>query len=99
MSDQTFYQVQRGRVVSDCMEGTYEFINQNLEFFFHGLKPLKEALNTTGPMTFISHEDRWSFSCRVDRAELGQVATGQGYITEGADCPYDDIYEKLSSEQ
>lgn len=95
MADYTYFQVQRGSIVSDCMEETYEFINQNLEFFYHNLKDIKEAIGSDGPFTFISHEDRWSFACRVDRSELGRVAAGQGFVTEGADCPYNDIISKL----
>jgi len=97
VSDQTFFQVQRGAVVSDCMEETYDFINQNLEFFYQNLKPVREALGADDYFVFVSHEDRWSFSCRVDRVELGRVAQGVGIISEGSNCPYDTVTEELSN--
>lgn len=96
MADQTLYQVQRGEVVSDCMQSTFDFIDENLEFFYHNLKPVREILEADDFFLFITHEDRWSFSCRVDRVELGRVASGAGVIREGSSCPYDGITDVLT---
>lgn len=98
MADQTLYQVSRGVVASDCMQSTLEFIEGNLEFFYHSLKPVREILEADDFFLFISHEDRWSFSCRVDRVELGRVSNGAGVIQEGGSCPYDGIKHILVEE-
>jgi len=98
MADQTLFQVQRGEVVSDCMQTTFNFIEENLEFFYHNLKPIREILEAEDFFLFVSHEDRWSFSCRVDRVELGRVANGVGVIREGSACPYDGIANILTEE-
>lgn len=99
MADQTLFKVQRGEVVSDCMKSTYDFISENLEFFYHNLKPVREIFNAEESFTFISHEDRWSFSCRVDKVELGVIANGEGVIREGNTCPYDEVQEMLSTSE
>ncbi len=96
MADQTLYQAQRGEVVSDCMPATYDFILENLEFFYHNLKPVREILGADDFFLFISHEDRWSFSCRVDKVELGRVSNGAGVIREGSSCPYNEISALLT---
>ncbi len=99
MADQTLFKVQRGEVVSDCMKSTYGFISENLDFFYHNLKAIREILNPEEEFTFISHEDRWSFSCRVDKVELGVIANGEGAIREGSTCPYNEIRELLSGSE
>lgn len=96
MADQTLYQVQRGEVVSDCMQSTFDFIEENLDFFYHNLKEVRDLLEADDFFLFISHEDRWSFSCRVDKAELGKVANGAGVVREGSTCPYDEIKDILT---
>ncbi len=96
MADHTLYQIQRGEVVSDCMQSTYDFINENLEFFSHNLKTVRDVLDGGDFFLFISHEDRWSFSCRIDKFELGKVANGAGVIREGDSCPYNEISAVLT---
>lgn len=96
MSNQTFFQIQRGSVVSDCMQETYDFIVQNLDYFHSALQPAREALANEGPILFISHETQWSFACRIDKSELGKVASGVGIISEAHACPYDELLKGLS---
>ena len=96
MSSQTYFQVQRGSVVSDCMPETYNFINQNLEYFHKALRPAIEALSDQGEITFISLESQWSFGCHIEKAELGRVASGKGVVSEGTVCTYDEILERLA---
>ncbi|MGJ8673320.1 hypothetical protein [Rubritalea sp.] len=78
------------------MPETYEFISQNLDYFYSALQPLKNALAEDGPITFISHESQWSFAVSVEKSELGRVASGSGVISEGGACPYDDLSEAIS---
>ncbi|MGJ8676544.1 MAG: hypothetical protein ACSHX0_03410 [Akkermansiaceae bacterium] len=96
MSNQTYFQIQRGSVVSDCMPETYDFISQNLEYFHRALKPIRDILSDDGPITFISHETQWSFAVCIEKAELGKVALGKGVIAEGNTSMYDELLEKIS---
>ena len=96
MPNQTYFEVQRGSVVSDCMPETYDFISQNLEYFHKGIKPALDALAGAGEVTFISLEEKWSFSCHVEKSELGKVASGKGTISEGRACIYDEILASLA---
>lgn len=82
--------------MSDCMQETYDFISQNLEYFHLALQPAREALSDDGSLTFISHETQWSLACRIDRSELGKIAQGEGSISEGGGCSYDKLLEQLS---
>lgn len=95
MSNRTHFEVQRGAVVSDCMENTFDFISQNLEYFYDALRPAREALNDGGEITFISLEDQWSFACHVEKSELGRVASGKGVIAESSACLFDEILDDL----
>lgn len=96
MKNQTFFKIQQGSVISDCMKETYDFIDQNLEYFHSALQPAREALANEGSISFISHESQWSFACRIDKSELGKVASGAGVIIEGRVCPYDDLLNDLT---
>lgn len=96
MANQTYFKIQRGAIVSDCMEETYDFISQNLQYFYQALKPVEDAISDGGPMTFISHENQWTFAVCVEKSELGKVATGKGIISEGNSCPYDQLLNDLS---
>lgn len=96
MANQTYFKIQRGSIVSDCMQETYDFISQNLEYFHTALQPAREALTSDGSLTFISHESQWSLACRIDKSELGKVAAGEGSIIEGGHCPYDELLKELS---
>lgn len=98
MSNQTFFQIQRGSVVSDCMQETYDFIVRNVDYFHSALQPAREALANEGSITFVSHESQWSFACRIDKSELGKAAAGVGIISETHVCPYDDLLKGLAEE-
>lgn len=95
MANTTSFTVNRGEVMSDCMRDTYEFIQENLEFFYHSLQPVREVLAANETFSFISHEDRWSFACSVEKVELGMVSQGAGVIREGGSMPYDEVIAHL----
>jgi len=95
MSSQTHFEIKQGAVIGDCMKETYDFIEQNLEYFYKSLRPIREALTDEGDITFVSYEDQWSFACHVEKSELGRVATGKGIISESSTCLYDEILSSL----
>lgn len=97
MSNRIFFQVQRGSVVSDCMEETYQFISNNLRYLHESLIPIRDEILENSEFTFISYEDNWTFAASIDKVELRRVAQGSGVIQEGSQCSYDEIIEDLNS--
>jgi len=95
MSSNIHFQIQRGSVVSDCMEETYQFISQNLSYLHDTLIPLRDELLESSEFTFICYEENWSFASKVERVELGRVSSGHGLIQEGSQCAYDELLESL----
>ena len=95
MSNKTKFKIERGSIVSDCMDDTRDFITQNLEYFYNSLQSAREALSDEGEITFISLEDHWSFACHIEKSELGKVAKGKGIIAESSACLYDEILKDL----
>jgi len=91
MSNLTEFQVERGKVESDCMPETFNFISQNLKYLYDSLIPVREELAKTGPFSFICYEDNWSFAAKIEKVELARVSTAKGVIHEGRDCAYDEL--------
>ncbi len=96
MSNLIHFEVQRGQVVCDCMEETYQFISQNLGYLHEQLLPVRDELLGAGDFTFICHEENWTFAARVDKAELGRVSIGSGIIKDGNSSSYDEVLERLA---
>lgn len=95
MSDNTHFEIQRGSVLSDCMEKTYEFITQNLDYLHESLIPVREEVVPGNEFKFICYEKNWSFAVNVEQVELGQIASGSGIVKEGGQCAYDELLEGL----
>ena len=97
MSNSVHFQIQRGTVVSDCMQQTYDFISENLTYLHDALIPVRDAVLESSDFKFICFEQNWSFAVNIDRVELGQVSAGNGAIQEGNQCSYDELLESISS--
>ncbi len=95
MSNLIHFEIQRGKIVSDCMEQTYQFISKNLSYLHEQLVPVRDELLESSNFTFICYEENWTFAARVDKAELGCVSSGSGIIKDGNNCSYDEVLEKL----
>ena len=93
MSNHIHYEIQRGSVVSDCMEETYQFISQNLNYLHDALIPIRDEILDSNTFSFVCYEENWSFAAKIDRVELGKIAAGSGVIQEGNHCSYDEITE------
>lgn len=96
LADHTYFEIQRGEIISDCMQETYDFISQNLAYLHSELKPIREALPDDGPFTFISHEDQWSLAVCVEKTELGKLATGRGIISECNNSAYSELVKGVA---
>ncbi len=96
MTQDTHFSVGRGSLVSDCLPATYQFIEQNLSFFYGAISNLNDALGDEGGITFVSNEEQWSFACNVSRTELGNIAVAQGILGEGGKTRFDDLIEQLT---
>ncbi|MDB9741360.1 hypothetical protein OAB00_00755 [Akkermansiaceae bacterium] len=95
MSNQIYYEIKRGSVVSDCMEETYQFITENSQYFHGVLKPIRDEFADQGTITYISYERNWSFATSVEKSELGRISSGKGAISEGSKCCYDELIETI----
>lgn len=96
MAQLTHFSVARGNVVSDCLPQTKQFIEGNLAFFYGALSRLSDALGSDGPLLFLSHEDQWSFGCRIDKTELGNIAVASGVLRDGGANHSDAILKVIS---
>lgn len=91
MTNLTHYTVDRGKVQSDCMPETHQFISQNLKYLYESLMPIKEEIAQSGPFSFVCYEDNWSFAAKIDKVELARVSSASGVIQEGRECAYDEL--------
>jgi len=96
MSNRIHFEIQRGAVVSDCMEETYDFITKNLHYLHDSLIPIRDEVLGSSEFTFVCYEENWSFAASVDKVELGKISAGSGVIQEGNQCAYDQLLETLS---
>ena len=95
-NNRIYFQIQRGAVVSDCMEETYQFISQNLHYLHDALIPLRDEILESSTFSFICYEENWSFAANIEKVELGRVSSGTGIIQEGNQCSYDELLESIS---
>lgn len=93
----TLFEVERGAVVSDCMDETQEFISGNLRYLHELLTPIKSEIGQSSDFTFICYEEDWSFAAKIEKVELSRVSKGNGLILEGGQCAYDLILEEIDS--
>jgi len=96
MSNKIHFEIQRGSVVSDCMEDTYDFISENLKYLHNALVPVRDEILEANNFSFVCYEDNWTFAVKIERVELGKVASGSGVIQDGNRCYYDELLETLS---
>jgi len=96
MANTTRFTITRGTLESDCLPKTQDFIEQNLAFFYSSISGLTDTLDDSGAVTFVSCEDQWSFACKVERAELGNIATANGVVSEGGRSRFDELVGELS---
>ena len=95
-NNQIHFQIQRGAVVSDCMQKTYDFISGNLNYLHDAIIPIRDEVLESSDFTFICYERNWTFAVDIDKVELGQVSAGSGVIQEGNQCAYDELLESVS---
>ena len=95
MSNKIHFEVQRGTIVSDCMEETYQFISNNLKYLHDSLKPIRDEVLDDSNFTFIGYEENWSFATTINKVELGKVSSGHGVILEGNQCSYSDLLHSM----
>ena len=96
MSNSTHFEVQRGALVSDCMENTYDFINENLRYLHEALTPVRDELFDSSNFMFVCYEQQWTFALNVKKVELGSVSSCSGVIQEGGKCSYDELIASIS---
>jgi len=96
MAQDTNFSIGRGALVCDCLPQTYQFIEENLAFFYGSISKLNDALGDEGGITFVSNEEAWSFACTVTKTELGRVASARGILGEGGKSRFDDLLTALS---
>ncbi len=95
MKDVTTYTVEKGKVISDCMEETEVLIAQNLEYINQALSPIRNELAKPGDFSFICYESAWTLAATVELVEQSKVTKAHGVVNVGDACVYDELLDSM----